>query len=244
MTTAWEEIERVRSLPLADEDGNPIELAAAPPLSGAEIEEVERRSGAALPRELVELLRRCGGLDGVLDAVDFSGRSINSFAFEEVFPHAHPIAQDGYGNFWVLDITGETAEVAPVFFACHDAPVVLYQSPDLAHFVREVIRMNLAPHRSLVDDVHEDRPFDVWRKNPGTISRAAALGSADPELRAFATTLDDRFTLVDLRSPEIGMGLSWGRHGPNTVVRRHGDQRIFAYAPPQPRSLWSRLTGR
>ena len=230
--SAWEEIERGRSLKLVDEDGEAVELVLAPPLSQAEIDDVARRAGIALPSELVDLLRCCGGIDGVLDLVDFSGRTVNSFDGEELFPHALPIAQDGFGNFWVLDLTSTTTEVAPVFFACHDAPVLLYQSPDLAHFVREVVQMNVPPHRSLVDDVHTDRLFHVWRKNPGTLTRAAAAQAQDPVLRAFAAVLDDRFLVVDLRRMGIGMGFSWGRYGPDTVIRRHGEERIFAYAKP------------
>jgi hypothetical protein len=230
--SAWDEIERARTLKLVDEDGEAIELVMAPPLSQGEIDDVARRAGIALPGELVDLLRRCGGIDGVLDLVDFSGRTVNSFGGEDLFPHALPIAQDGFGNFWVLDLTSKATEVAPVFFACHDPPVVLYQSPDLAYFVRELVRMLVPPHESLVDDVHADRLFHVWRKNPGTQTRAAAAQSQDPELRAFAEALDDRFLIVDLRRMGVGMGFSWGRYGPRTVVRRHGEERIFAYARP------------
>jgi hypothetical protein len=144
----------------------------------------------------------------------------------------------------LLHLTPGTVETAPVYFACHDAPVVLYQSPNLAHFVHELVRMNIPPHESALDDVHDDRLFDVWRKNPGTITRAAALASTDHELQAFANTLDENFTLVDLRDPKVGMGFSWGRHGPQTIVRRHGSLAIFAYSAPKTRSLWARLTGR
>jgi hypothetical protein len=90
------------------------------------------------------------------------------------------------------------------------------------------------PHASAVDDVHEDRLFNVWRDNPGTLEHSAALAS-DEHLSAFAAELDDRFTFVDLRSPSIGMGFSWGRYGPRTDVRRHGHERLFAYAPPDKR---------
>jgi hypothetical protein len=38
---------------------------------------------------------------------------------------------------------------------------------------------------------------------------------------------------VDLGSPEVGTGLSWGRYGPRTDVRRDGYERLFAYAPPE-----------
>jgi len=59
-----------------------------------------------------------------------------------------------------------------------------------------------------------------------------AIGRAQA---AFAAELDDRFRFVDLRSPPVGMGFSWGRHGPRTELRRHGIERLFAYAPPDKR---------
>jgi hypothetical protein len=71
----------------------------------------------------------------------------------------------------------------------------------------------------------------------------AETANGDEVLREFAKTLDERFTVVDLRRPQVGMGFSWGRHGPRTEVRRHGDERVFAYAAPAKRSLWSKLTG-
>jgi len=105
-------------------------------------------------------------------------------------------------------------------------------APSLGRFLHETFRMSIPPHASLVDDVHDDRLFRVWRENPGATARSDAL-SADDDLRGFAEQLDDRFQIVDLRSPEIGMGFSWGRYGPRTDVRRHGFLRLFAYARPE-----------
>jgi hypothetical protein len=167
----------------------------------------------------------------MLGNIDFTGES-EGFEYEAAFPRCIPIAHDGFGNFWVLDGSPEGAAVAPVFFACHDAPVILYQSPSLADFLAEVVNMYRPSHQSLVNDVSQDRLFHVWRKNPGTMTVAEAA-QGDQVLRAFASTLDERFTVVDLRSPQVGMGFSWGRHGSKTEVRRHGDARVFAYAPSQ-----------
>jgi hypothetical protein len=64
----------------------------------------------------------------------------------------------------------------------------------------EVVRMYQPPHRSLIDDVHEDRLFNVWRKNPGALA-VAESASRDETMRAFAATLDDRFTIVDQSGP-------------------------------------------
>lgn len=242
--TAWEEIERARAQQLVDEDGDPVEFSALPPLTEQEIADLPARVGAELPVELVELLRRCSGLDGVLEQVDISGRAIAGFELPEIFPRALSIAHDGSGNSWVLDLAPGATGSAPVYFACHDPPVILFQSPDLAHFVRELVRMGIPPHRSAADDVHEDRLFEVWRRNPGATVQAAARASTDRELRAFAEALDESFTLVDLRHPEVGMGFSWGRHGPRTIVRRHGSVPLFATSAPKARGLWERLIGR
>jgi len=105
--------------------------------------------------------------------------------------------------------------------------------------------MNVPPHASLVDDVHEDRLFRVWRENPGAMTQAEARASDDPVLAAFAATLDERFFVVDLREVPVGMGFSWGRFGPRTEVRRHGWERVFACGRPERRpGLLGRVSSR
>jgi hypothetical protein len=53
------------------------------------------------------------------------------------------------------------------------------------------------------------------------------------DVRAFARELGERYTFVDLRAAEIGMGFSLGRYGPRREVCRHGFERLFAHASPQ-----------
>jgi hypothetical protein len=219
-------------------------LVLAPPLSADEIERLQEEVGAPLPRELRAALGHTAGIGGTrLDAIDLSGRDME-YEDRDLFPLGLPVATDGAGNFWVLDLSPVERDVAAVFFACHDPPIVLYQSPSLWHFLEQVFRMQAPPHTSLVDDVRRDRSFNVWRTNPRTIDHAQAL-TRDDHLRVFAQELGDRFTFVDLRAPEIGMGISWGRYGPRTDVRRAGHERLFASAPPQrPPSLLRRVLGR
>lgn len=240
---AIEEIERARSADLVDEDGNPVVLKLEPAAPDGLAEELEAELGVELPRELRALLAHAQGIDGVLDRIDFTGRSV-SFEHTDIFPAGLPFAHDGFGNHWVLDLVPGERDFAPVFFACHDPPVILYQGPSIAHFLHEAFRMCVAPHDSLVDDVHEDRLFDVWGSNPGVIDHAAALASGDEALRDFAAKLDDRFAIVDLRAPQIGMGFSWGRYGPRTEIRRYGRERLFACArPPKKTGRLRRLLG-
>ena len=104
--------------------------------------------------------------------------------------------------------------------------------------------MNMPPHKSLVNDVHEDRLFDVWRKNPDVIDQPTAAASSDAALRAFASELPAHFQIVDLRKANPGMGFSWGRYGPRTELRRHDFARIFGYANPPKTGLLAKLFGR
>ena len=104
--TAFDEIERTRSLPLTTKRGKAVALRLLPPLPEAEITEIERGVGIALPTELKDLLRSCSGLKGLDEDVDFSGRRA-SFEYSDVFPHALAIAADDCGNYWVLDLTSE-----------------------------------------------------------------------------------------------------------------------------------------
>lgn len=241
--TAIEHITNAHRAKLVDEDGEPVRLELAPALEAHQIDSLEKEAGQPLPEELRSLLSFCSGIDGCLDGIDFTGRDM-TFAQKEVFPNGIPIARDGFGNFWVLDLTPQTTTTAPVFFACHDAPVILYQCSDIATFLSEVFRMGKPPHKSLVDDVQKDSLYEVWRKNSGVVDQPAAAASPDSELRAFASALAGHFQIVDLRAASPGMGFSWGRYGPRTEVRRHGYDWIFGYAKPPKTVLFTKLFGR
>jgi hypothetical protein len=152
--------------------------------------------------------------------------------YSEIFPRGIPIAADVFGNFWMVDLTPSSTDWAPIYFACHDAPIILYQSPSLEHFLTALLHADGTSEEDLIDGVHEDTLFEVWRENPGVLSQEECLRSADPELNAFARELDPSFQLIDMRNPAIGFGYSWGRYGPDTVVRRYGTIPLFAYRAP------------
>ena len=211
-----------------------------PGLDDAGLAALQARYPVPLPAELVQLAGITSGVDGLLD-LDLTGVR-HDVEVGELLPAGHPIAADGFGNFWVLDLTPDTVDVAPVFFVCHDPPVMLYQAPDLATFLENAIRRLEPPHRSAIDDVREDRLHDVWGSSPGAIAQADALASTDVALREFAGTLHDDWTIVDLRQRDVGAGVAWGRHGPRTRLARDGWERIFGYAPYlKPRRTWRRF---
>ena len=216
---------------LEDEDGHEVRLVLGPALSDDQIEALQAGVGSPLPAELRDVLKFTCEIDGALELLDFTGDSCD-VAVDDTFPAGLAIAADGYGNFWVLDLGYEAREQARVFYVCHDPPVVLYQSPNLADFLHEAFRMLVPPHDSLVDDVHEDRLFNVWGTDHGLLDHEQAL-AGDETLREFAARFDDRHTFADLRAPQVGEGFAWGRHGPRTIIVRHPDAPIFAITAPE-----------
>ena len=99
--------------------------------------------------------------------------------------------------------------------------------------------MFIPPHRSLIDDVHEELLLNIRKNNPGMISHEQALNSEDADIKEFAQSLDENYLFIDMRNAQIGDGFSWGRYGPKTVNKRFGEQRIFAYEIRK--SFWQRL---
>jgi len=229
---------------LVDEHGKPIHVRLVPGLTKEEADDFARSLLASPPDDVRDLLEFCSGIEGTLEKIDFTGRSLSDYFEFDFLPHGLTIAHDGCGNGWVVDMQTGATDWGPIYFCCHDAPVMLLQALSVQQFVSEVFKMYIPPHKSLVDDVHEDRLFDVWRKNPGVIAHADAVASTDPEIAAFAAGLDATFDVIDLRDANIGMGFSWGRYGPKTEVRRFGSKPIFAYQRPEKTGLLSRLFGR
>jgi len=224
-----EMIKRALGRELTDEDGRPIEIELIPGLNEEEITRFESTLPCPVPEDVRNLLRFCRGFYGTAaDVVDFTGQDL-MFENKTFFPHGVPIASDGYGNDWVVDLSPDRTEFGPVWFACHDAPVILYQSSTLGEFLTELFKLCEPPHQSLVDDVHEDRIRQVWRTNPGVLTHQECLDSSDPILREFAASLDPSFEIIDLRDAKPGDGFSWGRYGPYTVVKRYNNHPVFAY---------------
>jgi hypothetical protein len=244
IVTPVEMIRDASSKTLTTKSGKRISLELRSPLSVAEIAAFEERLPCPLPADVRDLLAYCRGFEGGgVDFVDFTG--LDCDCEYESFPHGLPFAADGCGNFWIIDLWPDSKSWGPIYFACHDPAVILYQSPSLEHLLAELFKKNLPPYESQIDDVHEDRLFQVWSKNPGVMSQEECLGSPDPELCRFAETLSPAFQIIDMRNAPVGFGFSWGRYGPGTVLRRQGAHPIFAYERPQGRKgPFARLFGR
>jgi hypothetical protein len=237
-----ETLREVAGAHLVDEDGHEETLELLPPATAAEIAEVEAAFSVPLPTELREALQLTAGFaNGPLESFGFLDHA--GFGMEDVFPNAYPLGHDGFGNFWVLDLLPDRDECGPVFYACHDPPVIAFQSESPSAFVREVVALHRAGPRSRVDVVHEDVASAIWSSNSGLVSHASSMGSSDAVLSEFAAGFPPEAVFADLRAPKLGDGFSWGRYGPRAEWKRAGAHRLWAVVPPQRRGLLSRIFG-
>ena len=212
---------------LVDVDGEREVVALQPPASPARVAEIERELGFALPRELRDLLALTAGLE-LLESVDLASAGPCPWPGEQLFGSVLTLAGDGAGNYWVLELRPDREALGPVFFVCHDAPVLIYQSPDLATFLADYLRFSAAPHDGPIGEVVHGGVQRVWLQRDD-VPRAALLGSPDPVLRGFAERLADGWFVRDLRRARPGDGMSLGRFGPRTPLARAGAELVFAY---------------
>ncbi|HMD38857.1 MAG TPA: SMI1/KNR4 family protein [Candidatus Acidoferrum sp.] len=227
-------------------------LELLPPLTAGEVERLKSQIPCPIPEEAAELFRYARGfkirnplLHGAhreLSKVDLSGLDAE-FGLKQIFPHALSMADDGCGNYWVVDLTNNSTSWGPIFYACHDAPVVVYQTESLAHFIEHVLKggVDLTPNHNELDAVHEELATRIWRENPGALDFEECSRSEDPDLKAFAMSLDASYQFTDLRTAKLGDGFSWGRYGPWTVNKRFGGKRIFAYQKKTRRQKFKQL---
>jgi cell wall assembly regulator SMI1 len=223
-----EVIKKAEGLKFTSEDGDVDKLKLLPPLTSDEIDHLQAQLPCRIPEEIRELLCYCRGFDGVLESIDFSGLA-GGFGMEEIFPCALPIAHDGFGNYWIVDLTKESTTWGPIYFACHDSPVIVFQTDSLSHFIEEVLRLGNSPWKGEIDDVHEKYHHRIWKENPDVLTYEQCVGSGDTDLANFAEPLGQKYLYIDMRKPKVGDGFSWGRYGAKTVNKRYGEKRIFAY---------------
>lgn len=219
----------------ADKDA-PVRLL--PPLDATDLAGLKARIPAPLPDEIRELLSLTRGLTGLLPEIDFSG--LPGFAFMEAFPHGLPIAHDGAGNYWVVDLMPGQPRWGPVFFACHTPAVIAFQCDDLAQFIDQLVAMHAAEDAHPLQRMQTDVVMRIWRRKPHLLTPEAAA-AGDDRLREWAAQYGARDVICDLRRPQFGDGFPWGMFGPRTEIHRHDHERLFSI---RHKSWWSRLRGR
>jgi hypothetical protein len=229
---------------LRDEDGKEHVLELLPPADEGDLARLTAGLPGRLPDDVREALLVSKGLaGGPLES--FSLLDLEGFGLDEVFPHAYSIAHDGFGNFWVLDLLPDTVSWGPVFYACHDPPVIAWQAETIEGFLLDVVGMWEPGTRSPVRQMHDEAVHRIWRAEADLRQVSDAIASKDAILAEFAAALPATALIADLRHATAGEGFAWGRFGPRTEIRRAGREHLWAVIPPERKpGLLQRLFGR
>lgn len=225
-------VKQAEKMQFVDRKGVATKLKLEPAVTRKQIAEIEQSLPCPMSNEIRELLEYCSGFSfefggGIVEgALGFAEEPSNYL--DDVLPRAIPLIYDGFGNQWLIDLDTESSRYGPVYYGCHDPPVLVLQSNTFAEFLDELFKLGNEPWTSKISEVHENLVHHVWRNNPGVLSYDDCIAGSDSELKEFASTLDSTYLFKDLRTAEFGDGFSWGRFGARADVQRFGFKRIFA----------------
>lgn len=198
-----------------------------PPLSETEIDGLAAQWGVPVPadaRDVLRVTREIGSLP-LLDWVNFTG-TWGRDVLEALFPYTLPIAADGYGNYWSVDVLPGSDVFGPVFYICHDPSTVVYQCADVAAFIEGLLELTEPPHEGPLHFVHEQAVYKVCNGNEAGWEPEEALASDDETLRAFAESLPPGAAwIADMRTARTGEGFV--TYNPTELIR-HPSERLFA----------------
>jgi hypothetical protein len=202
-----------------------------PGASPVETATLENQISVGLPEEIKDLLRFSKGVRLPVGEVRFLG--IEGFEFPEIAPLGVPLLKDG-GNFWAVDVDPKTGAWGVIFYLSHDPPVAVIQSLDLAAFLMQLLH----PGDVGAVELAKQAATEIWTRDPWL--KSLEDSEKDPEVLSFAKLLPPNCQIADLRSRNIGSGFSWGRHGPNSEIRRNGALLMFGVCP-KPKGLLRRM---
>jgi len=239
--TTIEQLKSILTEQYVSEDGDEYKVELKSGLTDQQIDELaERLPAGQIPTEIRELLKFASGFEfDPLEEVTFD--SVGLFGFEEFFPNSVQLAGDGFGNFWILDVS-ENGNWGNVFYVCHDPAVIVKHSENLAQFIEHVNDFGKNGSNSNLDIIHEKVVFDIWSKDNGFIDLENARESSDKTLSDFALSLPDNFVVADLRNQPNQKGFAWGKFGAKIdKVKRHETELIWGIEKPIKKGIFSKL---
>lgn len=241
--TPLESLKSILAEHYVDDDGDTYQVKLKPALSEQEIEAMRNKiPNQHLPEEIRDLLKFSSGFEFYgLEEITFDG--VGVFGFENLFPYSVQLADDGFGNFWILDLQNN-GNWGNVFYVCHDPAVVVKHSENLAQFIQHVHEYGKKGSQSNLDQIHENVVMDIWSNNNGFVEIDTARNSNDTVLRNFAASILDNYLIADLRNKPIQSGFAWGKFGMKSInIKRHDTELIWGVEKPLKKGFFSRLFG-
>jgi hypothetical protein len=239
--TATEQLKLIVNEQYELEDVEIYKIELRPGLINNEVDDLANKLPAKrIPDEIRELLIYSRGFDFLsIEEVTFDG--VGYFGFEEFFPNSVQLLGDGFGNFWIVDISNQ-GEWENVFYVCHDPPVIVKHSENLTQFIKHIDDFGKNGNNSNLGIIHERVVMDIWTNDDEFIEVKNAYESNDVTLKDFALLLPENFVIIDLRNKPIQTGFSWGRFGSKIEnTKRHSIEMIWGIEKPIKKSFFSKL---
>lgn len=224
-----------------DEDDREFGIELLEPLSKEQINAFAQQCPTqSIPADIRELLGYASGfLFPPLDQIAFD--CVNQFGMDQIFPCSIQLAGDGFGNFWILDISPD-GNWGSVFYACHDPAVIVLHSTDLTQFVRHVDEFGKDKTNAHLNIIHEKTAFSIWQNDNGFIEYNAACSSSDNILKEFASSFPSNYVFADLRDKPLSSGFAWGKFLSSIEKTvRHSSELLWAFEKSSKKNFFQKL---
>lgn len=221
--TPTEKLKSLLNTEYKSEDGDTYNIKLLNGMSESEIKDYQRLfPNGYLPSEIIELLGFARGFEfQPMEEIRFD--TYGHFGFEEMFPHSIPLAGDGFGNFWILDIDSN-GNWNEVYYVCHDPAVVVKHSENLTDFIGHVDDFGLRLADSHLDTIHEKTVMDIWQAKYGIMEKNDKDYNFPESINR---QLPEVFMTADLIDMPVGTGFFWGKYGANAKIIRVGDKPLW-----------------
>ncbi|MGX1930628.1 SMI1/KNR4 family protein [Flagellimonas sp. 2504JD4-2] len=222
------------------EDGDLYEIELLDGMSESEISAYQKSfPNQQLPEEIKELLGFARGFEFLpLEEIHFD--SYGQFGFEEMFLHSIPLAGDGFGNFWILDIDSKGGW-NNVYYVCHDPPVMVKHSEGLADFIEHINEYGQKVEDSHLEKIHEKTIMDVWQEKHSIMEQ----NELDYDFPAHINEqLPKMFMVADLSDKPVITGFAWGKFGASSKIIRVDDKPIWIIEKRVKQGFLARLLGK
>lgn len=221
--TAIESIKSVLGNKYKSEDGDDFQIELLEGLTDAEIKEFKNALPKNnLPEEIEELLRFARGF-GFLFLEEARFDRFDDLGVEELFPFSVTLVGDGAGNFWVQDISSE-GEWKEIYYVCHDPPVIVKHSNNLAEFIMHIDEYGRLDRASHFYEIYDKVVGDIWIEEQSIMDKNNRKYNFP---KAFLAQLPEVFMIADLVNEPIGTGFNWAKYGVNNKIIRFDDEPIW-----------------
>jgi len=238
--TNIEIIKKLKSSTYINEDGEKETLTFEFGLTKDEVSYLSKKFPSnKIADELVEILKETRGWGGYgLDAVSFD--RIEEFGLIELVPRSVALGHDGFGNYWLLEISNN-GDLGKIFYVCHDPSVLVLYCDTINEFLVYLDEFYRDVENSYLNNIHDKIVFDIWNKKPNTFD-INSFKKQNPNLEKYLINFDsENYIVADLRNLKNEEGFAWW--GDYEIRSRLPDEFVWVLRKKE-KGFFSKLFGK